>query len=170
MARRNIPMLIYSTILLVVIYKSATLVSDIKSTIRKYQADGTAYIFDTVGKPDADSYELSSSCLNDSDHSKIVSVRFQRDPQISKARGIKNTDVTMKPIHFPCAVTMPARPEDHVRAWGSLEWAAKNYGDNFRIQHVKVFEGSAEEALIELTKLAEYGRRFGKLVLKHPLK
>lgn len=146
-------------------YRSATVVSDIKAMIQKYEEDGKAYIFDTVGTQDA--VQLTASFMNEK--SEIVSVEFQKDPRFRMACGIMNADVTMKPVHLPHTVTAPARLGDHLRAWSVLEWAVANYGKGFKFEVVEVFEGSAENALEELKNLAGHGRGFGKLVLKHPL-
>jgi hypothetical protein len=44
-----------------------------------------------------------------------------------------------------------------------------HYGEGFRMLAVELFDGSAGDALVELQKIAAQGK-FGKLVIKHPLK
>ncbi|POS68543.1 hypothetical protein DHEL01_v213063 [Diaporthe helianthi] len=88
-------------------------------------------------------------------------------PGLKMPLACTRSDVALR---FPngIEITVPARIEDWKKTWGAMEWAVSHYGKGFRVPAVEVFDGKAEDALVELQKVAAQGK-FGKLVIKHPL-
>lgn len=66
------------------------------------------------------------------------------------------------------SISIPGQLERQWKAWGALQWAIKNYGTQFRLPSVEIFDGTAEEALQETIKVGGLGRGFGKLVFRRP--
>lgn len=94
-------------------------------------------------------------------------------PRFQMPAALARYDVTIRMRGGPggreVEMTIPARKEDSERVWRAMEWAVANYGEGFRLPAVEVFEGTAEDALKEMDKVVGLAR-FGKVVLKHPLK
>ncbi|KAJ5847809.1 hypothetical protein N7455_011766 [Penicillium solitum] len=144
-------------------YKSPTVISDIKSTLKNYQCDGISYGFDTVGG----SAQQVATCA--SQDAILASVVHEQDSKILMPFATTAEDVTLKLPSVPHPITIPARPDDHWRSWSVLQWAVQNYGTRFHLEVVDIYAGKAEGALEELQRLGSHGRGFGKLALKHPL-
>ncbi|PWY69961.1 alcohol dehydrogenase [Aspergillus eucalypticola CBS 122712] len=149
-------------------YKSSSVISDIKATVRDSQQSPLTCGFDAVGsrKGGVSSAQLVAECC--SEDATLVSVVVQSDSKFRMPIATPNRDVVIKVQDVPIPITIPARPADYHRAWRALIWAVENYGVNFRLPSVDVFEGTAEEAVEELKAITD-GGRFGKLALKHPL-
>lgn len=149
-------------------YKSPSVVDDIKSVLRNYHCEGVKYSFDAVGSLNGlGSAQMVASCA--SPDAILVSVVVQKDPRFVMPFAVTNEDVILKIPGVPHLITIPARKEDHERAWSAFQWAVSNYGSRFRLVSVDIFKGRAEDALEELKALADNGRGFGKLALMHPL-
>ncbi|OOQ88712.1 alcohol dehydrogenase [Penicillium brasilianum] len=149
-------------------YKSPSVIEEINTVLKNYHFDGAPYAFDAVGDPSGlDSAQMVASCA--SQDAQLVSVVFQKDPRFVIPSAAMNEDFTLRIPNVPHPIAIPARKEDHQRAWSALQWAVKNYGSRFRLVSVEVFQGRAEDALEELRILADNGRGFGKLAFKHPL-
>ncbi|KAI2882788.1 hypothetical protein CBS76997_3896 [Aspergillus niger] len=149
-------------------YKSSSVVSDIKATVKDSQWGPLTCGFDAVGsqRGGVSSAKLVAECC--SEDATLVSVVVQSDSRFKMPIATPNSDVVIKVQEVPFPITIPARPADYQRAWRALIWAVEHYGVNFRLPSVGIFEGTAEEALEELKAIAD-GGRFGKLALKHPL-
>ncbi|OJJ96269.1 hypothetical protein ASPACDRAFT_63725 [Aspergillus aculeatus ATCC 16872] len=150
-------------------YRSPTVVDEITRAIQESNST-VAYGLDAVGSDTGtgdSSAALLARCLTpDAD---LVSLVVQDDPRFRMPLATPNRDVTIKVAAVPRPVTIPARPADFERAWRVLEWVMRGYRVRFRLPRVEVFGGSAQDALEVLTGLAEGGRMFGKVVLRHPL-
>lgn len=147
-------------------YKSPTVVEEIKTALRESELE-LKHAFDTVGSND--SAKLMADCTSPSNDTILISAVFQDDPRFKMPFAAPGQDVTIELPGTPGTITIPARPTDYQRAREAFLWAVENYGDRFEMPVVKVFEGSAEEALKELRALAGFGCGFGKVVLRHPL-
>lgn len=149
-------------------YKSPNVVGEIKTALQKAQCGLVRYGFDAIASLEGEgSGKLLSDCA--SQDAVLASVLFQKDPRYKLAFAIRNRDLTFHLKGAPNTVMMPARLADHQTAWNVLLWAVEHYNNGFRIPAVDVFQGSAEEALAQLERVAYHGRGFGKLVLQHPL-
>ncbi|KAJ5368995.1 uncharacterized protein N7496_008755 [Penicillium cataractarum] len=149
-------------------YKSPSVIEDIQIVLQNYQFDGVPYAFDAVGSLSGlGSAQMVASCS--SKDAILVSVVVQKDPRFVMPLATTNEDVTLKIANIPHPIVIPARKEDHQRAWSALQWAVEHYGSRFRLVSVEVFQGRAKDALEELKVLADKGRGFGKLALMHPL-
>jgi NADPH:quinone reductase-like Zn-dependent oxidoreductase len=79
--------------------------------------------------------------------------------------------------HYDVVLTLPggqdivfeARPVEGETIFKAVDWAVAHYGNGFRLPAVRIFEGTAEDALAVLEDVAALAT-FGKAVLKHPLK
>lgn len=147
-------------------YKSPTVVEEIKMALRESQLE-IKHAFDAIGSNG--SAKLMADCTSPSNDTILISSVFQDDPRFKMPFAAPGQDVTIKLPGAPGTITIPARPKDNQRAREAFLWAVENYGVEFEMPVVKVFEGSAEGALKELKSLAGFGSGFGKVVLKHPL-
>lgn len=149
-------------------YKSPSVIEEIRTVLNDYHYDGASYAFDAVGSPSGPgSAQMVASCA--SQNAILVSVVVQQDPRFLMPLAVTNEDVTLKIPGISNPITIPARKDDHQRAWAALQWAVNNYESRFRLVSVDVLKGRAEDALEELKLLAGKGRGFGKLALMHPL-
>lgn len=82
--------------------------------------------------------------------------------------GCRDYDV----IFYPPGVAEPfislARPDEAAKIWDGVQWVLEHYGKEFRLPAIEVFQGTGEDALGVVQKVADQ-RKFGKIVLKHPL-
>lgn len=148
-------------------YKSPTVVEEIKTALRESKLE-LKHAFDAVGSND--SAKLMADCTSPSTDTVLISSVFQDDPRFKMPFAAPGQDVTVELPGAPGTITIPARPKDNQRARKAFLWAVENYGVKFEMPVVKIFEGSAEEALKELKELAGFGSGFGKVVLRHPLR
>jgi NADPH:quinone reductase-like Zn-dependent oxidoreductase len=149
-------------------YKSPSVIEEINTVLKNYHFDGAPYAFDAVGNPSGlGSAQMVASCA--SQDAKLVSVVVQKDPRFVMPLATTNEDATLRLPNILHPITIPARKDDHQRAWSALQWAVRNYGSRFQLVSVEVFQGRAEDALQQLKILADNGRGFGKLAFKHPL-
>ncbi|GAQ43380.1 hypothetical protein AKAW_03266 [Aspergillus niger] len=139
-------------------YKSSSVISDIKATVRDSQWGPLTCGFDAVGsqKGGVGSAQLVAECC--SEDATLVSVVVQSDSKFKMPIATPNMDVVIKVQNVPFPITIPARPAGYQRAWCALTWAVENYGVDFRLPSVDLFEGTAEEALEELKAIADGGR------------
>ncbi|KAI9044358.1 zinc-binding alcohol dehydrogenase family protein [Aspergillus affinis] len=149
-------------------YKSPTVVSEIKEALKTTESGAFRYALDAIGaRQDGGSAQSIAACS--SDETALASVVVQFDPRFKLPLAAPNQDVSVQIQGIPQPITIPARYADYERAWKGVLWAAENYGKQFRFPSVKVFKGTAEEALEELKVVGDHGRGFGKLALQHPL-
>lgn len=149
-------------------YKSPTVIEEVKAVMKTYHQDGVTYALDAVGSPGGiGPAHMAASCA--SPDAFLVSVTAQKDPRFSIPIAMPSENIRFIIPGLPHPIMIPARKEDHKRAWAAFQWAVNNYGSWFRLPSVDVFQGRAEDALEELKLLADGTRGFGKLALKHPL-
>ncbi|CEI67607.1 hypothetical protein FVEN_g5695 [Fusarium venenatum] len=123
------------------------------------------YAFDAAGAPDSGGQVLRAV----SDVTRIVSTVLRDDKRFTMPVATPGLDFVILPPGAPHAITIPARPADHKRAWEALTWAIENYGRSFRLPPVRVATDSAERVLEEIQRVVERGSGFSKLTVKQPL-
>ncbi|KAH8668966.1 zinc-binding oxidoreductase-like protein ToxD [Xylariales sp. PMI_506] len=140
-------------------------VSKIKTAIQNTPTGELCYAMDSVGFPEAARKvkEVASR------FTKLVSVVHQVEEGFHMAYAFRARMMTVlfnpeSRVRF----TMAAQPPMHANIRRVIDWAIENYGSEFELPSVDIFEGTAEEAL-EQVKFVGKCARFGKLVLKHPL-
>ncbi|KAH7305269.1 alcohol dehydrogenase [Stachybotrys elegans] len=116
------------------------------------------------------SSELFLGALNGlSDDTRYVFVVLPPSrPQDEQARGVRHYDIHFSLPGGQQTLTEKARPEEADRMWKALMWAIAHYGDKISLPNVRVFNGTAEEALEQLEIVSQQGLH-GKLVFKQPL-
>ncbi|KAJ5556012.1 chaperonin 10-like protein [Penicillium frequentans] len=150
-------------------YKAPDVATVIGRALTDAHCDALHYGFDAVGSQGSmSSALLLAQCT--SKNAKLASVTIQNDHRFKLPFATPNRDVTFKMAGDPHPITIPARPDDYQRVRKALQWVIANYSGSFLFPSVEVFEGTAQCALEELKSLADGGRGFGKLVLKHPLR
>ncbi|KAK2601131.1 hypothetical protein N8I77_010601 [Diaporthe amygdali] len=145
-------------------YKDPDVRSKIQAAIQESGAGKLSFAIDVAGSSDA--VELMEQIV--APETVLLSTVFHPSrPQLKMPIACTRNDLSLR---FPNGreITVPARVEDWKRTWSAINWAVTHYGKGFRMPAVEVFEGSGEDALVELHKVAGQGR-FGKLVIKHPL-
>ncbi|KAL3471032.1 chaperonin 10-like protein [Aspergillus californicus] len=149
-------------------YNTPDIAARIETALKDAQCGALHYGFDAVGSQGSTSSALLLAQCTSKD-AKLASVVIQDDPRFEMPFATPNRDVTFQIGGVPRSITIPARPDDYQRVRKALQWVIANYNGHFLFPSVEVFEGTAEDALEELKSLADGGRGFGKLVLKHPL-
>lgn len=146
-------------------YKDPDVTSKIKAAVQDSGAGKLSYAIDVAGSGQA--IELIEP-LVEPETVFMSTVVHPGKPHLKIPLACTRHDV---PLRFPngMEITIPARVEDWKKTWAAVNWAVANYGKGFRVPAVEVFDVSAEEALEELQKIAVQGK-FGKVVIKHPLK
>lgn len=146
-------------------YKDPDVTGKIRAAVQESGADRLSYAIDAAGSGQA--VELIEP-LVEPETVFMSTVVHPGKPHLKMPLACTHHDV---PLRFPngMEITVPARVEDWKKTWAAVEWAVENYGKGFRMPAVEVFDGRAEDALVELEKIAVQGK-FGKLVIKHPLK
>lgn len=146
-------------------YRDPEVTSKIRAAVKDSGAGRLSYAIDTAGSGDA--VELIEQ-LVEPETVFLSTVVHPGKPHLKMPLACTRHDV---PLRFAngMEITVPARTEDWKKTWGAINWAVAHYGRGFRMPAVEVFDGSAEDALVELQKVAAQGK-FGKLVIKHPLK
>lgn len=149
-------------------YKSPTVHDEIATHISDAQCAPIKYAIDAVGSTsNGGSAALMAGCVSES--AIVASVVFQQDKRFMFPSPGGKTAFKVTLPHNPQPIEIPARPAEYQRSVKALTWAIKHYRADFRLPSVEVFEGTAEDALEQLKAIANFGRGFGKLVLKHPL-
>ncbi|KAG6367077.1 hypothetical protein INS49_001259 [Diaporthe citri] len=146
-------------------YKDPGVTSKIRAAVQDSKAGKLSYAIDVAGSGQAveiieqlvepETVFLSTVVQPGKPHLKMPLACTRHDVPLRFANGME--------------ITVPARREDWRKTWGAVNWAVAHYGKGFRMPAVEVFDGSAEDALEELQEIAAQGK-FGKLVIKHPLK
>lgn len=148
--------------------------ADIRSAVEKLNMGPITHAFDavgTTGDPSTGvlpSSDLLAQCVEDS--AVLASVILRQDRRFCMPVATTKDDWLIHPSGAPGHVLIPARPTNHWNAWKALEWAVENYGSAFQLPCVRTFDGTANEALEEVSKVAAGQQGFGKVVLRHPLK
>ncbi|KAL1864007.1 hypothetical protein Daus18300_007972 [Diaporthe australafricana] len=145
-------------------YKDPEAISKIRAALQESGAGKLSFAIDAAGSKEAvelveqlvepETVFLSTVVHPGRPHLKIPLACTRDDISLRLANGIE--------------MNIPARVEDWKRTWAAVKWAVDHYGKDFRMPAVEVFDGSGEDALLELEKVAAQGK-FGKLVIKHPL-
>jgi NADPH:quinone reductase-like Zn-dependent oxidoreductase len=150
-------------------YNSPTVTKDISEAIAVLGKGPIAYAFDAAGtQGGADSSEALLQCVDDS--ASLVSVLLRKNHRFQFPVAVTNTDFRIHPPGAPHPISIPARPDDHWRAWKAVKWAIANYGSGFRLPSVNVLDVTAEEAIDVLLNVENGKRGHGKVVFKHPFK
>lgn len=148
-------------------YASSAALQNISQTLEKIGNGPIRYALDAVGSRGPDG--SSETMLKAVEKSTICACVTRFDPPFRMPVAMTNMDFRIQPKGAQHPISIPARPEDHWRAWKALHWAIANYGSAFSLPNVEVFEVTAEEAIQTLQDVAESKRGFGKVVLRHPL-
>ncbi|KAF3045841.1 hypothetical protein E8E11_006891 [Didymella keratinophila] len=150
-------------------YTSLTATTDISETVTALGKGPIAYALDAVGtQGEGDSSELILQCVDDSTYLASVVLRKSRRFQFPMATT--NTDFRIHSPGAPQPISVPARPDDHWRAWKAVGWAIENYGNGFRLPTVNVLDVTAEEAIDVLINVENGKQGHGKVVFKRPFK
>lgn len=146
-------------------YKDPEVASKIKAAVQESGAGKLSFAIDAAGSGEA---VEKIEQLVEPETVFLSTVVHPGKPHLKMPLACTRHDV---PLRFPngMEITVPARFEDWKKTWSAVNWAVAHYGKGFRMPAVEVFDGSAEDALVELQKIAAQGK-FGKLVIKHPLK
>lgn len=146
-------------------YKDPDVTSKIRAAVQESGADKLSYAIDAAGSAQAvesieqlvepDTVFMSTTVQPGKPHLKMPLACTRNDVRFRLPNGME--------------IAVPARSEDWKKTWAAVNWAVAHYGKGFRMPAVEVFDGSAEDALAELQKIAVQGK-FGKVVIKHPLK
>ncbi|OLN89022.1 Zinc-type alcohol dehydrogenase-like protein C2E1P3.01-like protein 5 [Colletotrichum chlorophyti] len=146
-------------------YKDVDVVQMVKRAIQN-TGSSRVWGFETAGPPEAASALLDALAdVRGEVRFSWVSIPAQRSLD-ELALGTRDYELVFNVPGGP--YVFPADPAKAERMWKSIDWVVRNYGNGFRLPVVRVFEGTGEEALGEMEKVAQQGI-FGKLVLKHPL-
>ncbi|KAK1982059.1 chaperonin 10-like protein [Colletotrichum cereale] len=147
-------------------YGAPDVISRIRAAAQESSAGPIAYAADCAGSlGEVSSAAQTEACVEGD--ATVLSVVAHPGKQYKLPMASAATSFTFQ---LPNGLTLsfPARPEAWERMRKALAWAVEKYGAQFELPEVDVFEGSAEEALDKVRKVAEQGR-FGKLVLTQPL-
>lgn len=146
-------------------YASPTVVSDVKAAVNN-SAEGLDYALDAAGRETNPSVpSLLEQCVGDG-ATDTACVVFRSGTKMPVA--VRHLDVTFHLKHAPHPIVIPAKPNDHWRAWGALDWAVKNYNKTFRLPWVREQRGYARNALTEVIAISTLGKGAGKVVIEHP--
>jgi NADPH:quinone reductase-like Zn-dependent oxidoreductase len=145
-------------------YNDADVIEEVQSALQS--TNGTIWSLDALGS--AESQALLKKAVPKQDKTVLASVLLGGDPDYEAVMGARHFDIEFE---FPGGqkVVWPKDMAAADRHWRGFRWAVENYGAEYVPTPVRVFEGSAEDAIKELYNLKNMNT-FGKLVLKHPLK
>lgn len=134
-------------------YKDPDVTSKIKSAVRESGAGKLSFAIDAAGSGEA--VELIEQ-LAESGTVFLSTVVHLGKPHLRMPLACTRHDVPLR-LANGMEITVPARFEDWKKTWGAVNWAVAHYGKGFRMPAVEVFDGSAEDALVELQKIAVQG-------------
>lgn len=146
-------------------YKDPHVSSKIRTALRESAGGKLSFAIDAAGSTEA--VELIEQ-LAESETVFLTTVFHPGKPALKMPLACTRSDVPLR-LANGMEITIPARVEDWKTTWNAVKWGVAHYGEGFRMPAVEVFDGKAEDALLELQKVAAQGK-FGKLVIKHPLK
>ncbi|KAM0489544.1 hypothetical protein ACHAP8_012475 [Fusarium lateritium] len=146
-------------------YRDPDVHKSIAKALQDLRLERFEYAFDAAGAPDSGDQVLQAV----SDDTRIVSTVLRDDKRFTMPVATPGFDFVIRPPGSPHAITIPARPTDHKRAWEALIWAIENYGRLFRLPPVRVATDTAERVLEEIQRVVERGGEFSKLTVKQPL-
>lgn len=150
-------------------YSTPTIVADIVSAVEALGQGPITHALDAVGTMGSpSSSDLVSQCVGES--AALSSVILRPDGKFRMPVATTKDPWRIQPPGAPGPIDIPARPDDHKKAWEALNWAVDNYGKRFELPSVSVLDITAEKAIEELWNVAEGKRGFGKIVFSHPLK
>ncbi|KAK1573554.1 chaperonin 10-like protein [Colletotrichum navitas] len=147
-------------------YAAPDVVSRIRAAVVESKAGPIAYAADCAGSLGEVSSAAQTEACVDGD-ATILSVVVHPGKKYKMPMPSATASFTFR-LSNGLVLPFPARPEAWDRLSKALRWAIEKYGAEFELPEVDVFEGSAEEALDKVQKVAEQGK-FGKLVLAQPL-
>jgi NADPH:quinone reductase-like Zn-dependent oxidoreductase len=145
-------------------YRDPDVKSKIKEAVQGSQGGKLAFAIDAVGSNEA--VGLIEQ-LKDQETVFLTTVFHPGKPGLKMPLACTRYDMALR-LPNGMDITIPARVDDWKRSWNAVGWAVAHYGKGFRMPAVEVFDGKAEDALVELEKVAAQAK-FGKLVIKHPL-
>jgi NADPH:quinone reductase-like Zn-dependent oxidoreductase len=145
-------------------YKDPDVTSKIRAAAQGSGGGKLSFAIDAAGSGEA--VELIEQ-LKGPETVFLTTVFHPGKPGLKMPLACTRSDVALR-LPNGIEVTVPARVDDWKRTWNAVEWAVAHYGKGFCMPAVETFDGKAEDALIELQKVAAQGK-FGKLVIKHPL-
>ncbi|KAF4948340.1 hypothetical protein FSARC_13766 [Fusarium sarcochroum] len=147
-------------------YASPTVVKDIIAAVEALGHGSIGHALDSVGVQSPSSSALLEQCVSDPSAVLAATIPY---PKFKMPVATTKDDWEIHPLGAPGPVRIPARPEDHWNAWKALEWAIDSYGKGFKLPVVRVFDGTAEEALEEVVAVETMKRGSGKVVIHHPM-
>ncbi|KFA79692.1 hypothetical protein S40288_09320 [Stachybotrys chartarum IBT 40288] len=151
-------------------YASPTVTDDILAAVEALGQGPLAHALDAVGSMASTptSAELVARCAPDPG-TCLACVVLPDDKRFRLVYALPKDEFIVQTSDMPQPVGIPARVEDHWRSWEALHWAIANYGERFVLPVVDVVAGTAEQGLDTLKQVAELGKGFGKVVIKHPM-
>ncbi|KAH7175654.1 putative alcohol dehydrogenase [Dactylonectria macrodidyma] len=150
-------------------YHDESVVEQVKQAIRE-AGQTQVWGFDTAGTADSSRLLLDSlTGFKGNTQFAFVGLMIGDRPTSEVALGVRHQRLAFDMPGALEPLVFPADPIAAEKMWLATEWVVKNYGKGFKLPGLRVFEGTAEEALDQLQTVAQQGA-FGKLVLKRPLK
>ncbi|KAJ4350603.1 hypothetical protein N0V95_004607 [Ascochyta clinopodiicola] len=150
-------------------YASPSVTKDISKVVKALGKGPIAYALDAVGtQGENSSAELILQTVDES--ASLASVIFRDDRRFMFPVATTNAAFRIQPPGVPQPIRVPARPDDHWRAWKAVGWAIRNYDAGFRLPSVSVLDVTAEEAIKVLFKVDEGRQGHGKVVFRHPFR
>lgn len=143
-------------------YKDPDVTSKIRAAMHESAGGRLSYAIDAAGSVEAVEQLVQPETVF------LTTVVHPGKPGLKMPLACTRSDVALR-LPNGMDLTVPARVEDWKKTWSAVKWAVSHYGKSFRMPAVEVFDGKAEDAMEELQKVAAQGK-FGKLVIKHPLK
>lgn len=105
-------------------YNSPEVTKDITEAATALGKGPIAYALDAVGtQGKGDSSELLLQCVDDS--VSLASVVLRKNRRFLFPVATINTDFRVHPPGAPHPISIPARPDDHWRAWKAVGWALR---------------------------------------------
>lgn len=128
---------------------------------------GPIWGFDAIGTVDSpDSQTLLYKSLPREDRVRLVTVLLMGHDGFEPCVGARHLDISFDlPDGGQIVINRNMREAD--RMWKALEWVVHHYGREYKETPLRVFRGSAKDALREVEQVDKLGP-FGKLALELP--
>lgn len=150
-------------------YSSPTVINEIHDELGRLQAGPIQYVFDAVAM-DPNPLAAAGAEFILLPNAKLLSTVVRHDKRFQMPLATPHLDFRTRLPGTSDIINIPGEPEARQKTWDALQCAVDNYGKSFKLPPIDVFEGSGEEALTELHKVANGTRGYGKLAIRHPLK
>ncbi|KAG9250990.1 chaperonin 10-like protein, partial [Emericellopsis atlantica] len=151
-------------------YNDEDTVASIKALILQSAGDdGRVWGFDAVGTistPSSQTLLASSIPSRSGDRVRLVTVLIMPQEGFEPCVGARHYQVAFD-LPNGRKIDFPPDMEAADRMWKALRWVVDHYGKEFQETPIRIFEGTAEDALEEVAKVETTGT-FGKLVLAQP--